>query len=560
MAPKTLTDLPPELQLTVVEYIPKSSDLKSICLTCKELRIAALPTLYHKVVIHLDECTIPALNGIFLANNSGRAYTRVLVFEKYSSRQLTMAWRTMSVALQLLVRDSLTEIRLDPGLVLDLDFLLSLSANQRKLKRIWLPPVGRIVAVAASSPAFSWEWLQNVESLMLPCLIESLEDIQGYHQFIKHAGKVKEMGLWTHKTESNKGLERQLRATAQSDGVLLSTLFSHIAPFGSGSALQCSRLDLSRSRLLYETRFLSSIFNFCALRRLTLISCSGAGVLLRALTSSFSGGSSALKRFSYVGKPIEVAVLKGFLQSFSGLLALKLRYTQDTQADFFDMSCLRSHRTTLAQLILRMQKAGQHDGQDTVALSRHQVSSLCHECPCLRHLGLALPIITLGEAGGVDLGDLPLVIDELAKLQRLDVLNVANWPTLPNGTLLHEDDEVDPEASEDRRLEIEPYNQLHVLAWLDTLATELLRHFARGKGTSSVLSLPTLWFGAQIPSPSYAVSVDRKTTVPMQPTSYFATAQTDRYGRMAIKAERIRAEEHKYLEGDQDEGTLVEFA
>lgn len=110
MAPKTLTDLPPELQLTVVEQISKPSDLKNLCLSCKALRTDALPTLYGRVIIDLDNCALPSLNGWFLADNAGRAYTRCLIFRKAPSEDQNSAWRTMSIALQCLARDSLHQI------------------------------------------------------------------------------------------------------------------------------------------------------------------------------------------------------------------------------------------------------------------------------------------------------------------------------------------------------------------------------------------------------------------------------------------------------------------
>ena len=111
MTPATLITLPPELQLAVCEYIFRPSDLKSLCLSCKDLRHAALPRLYHTVMIDLEQCQLPALNGFFLAHNAGRAYTRTLSFTKASKVNSTMAWRTMSLAVQYLTRDTLTEIR-----------------------------------------------------------------------------------------------------------------------------------------------------------------------------------------------------------------------------------------------------------------------------------------------------------------------------------------------------------------------------------------------------------------------------------------------------------------
>lgn len=111
MGPKVLTDLPPELQCAIVECIPRRTDLKSLCLSCKALRYAALPKLYHTVTINLDECQLPALNGFFITSNPGCPYTRRLWFESPRLENQDTAWSIMSLALQCLTRDSLVEIQ-----------------------------------------------------------------------------------------------------------------------------------------------------------------------------------------------------------------------------------------------------------------------------------------------------------------------------------------------------------------------------------------------------------------------------------------------------------------
>ena len=111
MASSTLIALPPELHLTITENISRPSDLKSLCLSCKPLRNAALPQLYRTVTINLDQCRLPTLNGFFVANNAGRAHTRCIIFKEASLDDAAMAWRTMSMTLQYLARDSLREIR-----------------------------------------------------------------------------------------------------------------------------------------------------------------------------------------------------------------------------------------------------------------------------------------------------------------------------------------------------------------------------------------------------------------------------------------------------------------
>ncbi|KAK4550816.1 hypothetical protein LTR36_000396 [Oleoguttula mirabilis] len=528
MAPKTLTDLPPELQLAVIDHVQKPSDLKSLCLTSRELRDAALPKLYHEVVIEFDRCQMPTLNGFFLADNAGRAYTQLLFFRKISTKDSASAWRTISMALHLLRRDSLTDISLPSPLVLDLDFLLTLSANQRKLKQLYLP--------------------------------QGIEDIKGFHEIIKRATKLTELWLDIYRTHSNKDIDKQLHANVDSDGLLLSTLFSHVTPFGAGPALQLTSLKLFNARLRFATRSLSRTIDFCTLQRLYLTSCTGADSLLLAMTHTFSAGSPALQIFAYGGGALQAAVIEGFLVSFAGLITLKLLYDPDGDTPLFDLASLRNHRRTLTRLVLHMVKRELGGDKHLISLPLQEMSKLRQECSELKQAALALPTIALGDASRAELGEFGLAIDDLAKLKDLRTLKILSWPILPSGQFLYEDDAGEPETAGDRLARFQPFNQIRTLELMNGFATQLLRRFASAKGESRVSSLPTLWFGTNKASSLCAMDVERRTKVAMQPLCYLAVSQTDRYGRTLLKAERIPSEERQYLIGSVEARSAVENA
>ena len=105
----TLHRLPAELRAGIINYIHRPSDLKHLCLTCRELRDSAVPKLYKDVTIDLDKCVYPDLNGFFHPSNLGRQYVRNLEFEPEDPKTLD-AWKIMRFAIELLPRNSLKDL------------------------------------------------------------------------------------------------------------------------------------------------------------------------------------------------------------------------------------------------------------------------------------------------------------------------------------------------------------------------------------------------------------------------------------------------------------------
>ncbi|KAK5136491.1 hypothetical protein LTR08_003136 [Meristemomyces frigidus] len=369
---------------------------------------------------------------------------------------------------------------------------------------------------------------------------------------IKHAGTLSELGLWTFKTRSNRDFTKQLHATAISEGTLIATLFSHVAPFGEGPALHLTGLTLSHSRLQYSTRSLTTAIDFSGVKRLNLQHCHDADALLLALTASFSGNTPALEYFSYDGAPLQSSILEGFLQSFSGLGSLLLRYcTEATEAAPFNLSHLKHHRDSLQTLLLHMLNTHYTPGEnDSFALSLQEVTAICEACPRLQQIIIAPPMVTLGDAAGTAVqGPFGLAVDELAKLRHLRTLRIANWPVLPSENLLAVEEGPDGGLADDRRKAYLPFNQQRVLNSMQIFATDTMHRFAASKGLRSVSRLPTIKIGAKRPISAHVVVAHPHVEVQMKPVCILATSQADRYGRQLIKAEHIRMEDHEYLEG-----------
>lgn len=109
MAPATLDTLPKELLTLLIDFIPRPTDLKSLCLTNTVLRELATPPLYKDV--ELDKSTpgypfTPDV-GFFKPHHPGHAYVRSLTINYVAEDDTRGAQFFLKLALPLFHRDQL---------------------------------------------------------------------------------------------------------------------------------------------------------------------------------------------------------------------------------------------------------------------------------------------------------------------------------------------------------------------------------------------------------------------------------------------------------------------
>ena len=105
-----LVALPPELQAIIFSFVPLPSDLKSICLSCKQLRDTATPFLYNTVILEYDAWDKEHI--FFTFGNPGHAHVKKLLIldqfpeepEEYGDAYMNSAIRAV---LQVIPRDTL---------------------------------------------------------------------------------------------------------------------------------------------------------------------------------------------------------------------------------------------------------------------------------------------------------------------------------------------------------------------------------------------------------------------------------------------------------------------
>ena len=81
-----LLDLPTELLVSIIDYIIRPTDLKSLCCSCKSLAEYATKQLYFAVAIDVDKASIPDGSGFLISGNRGHQYVRVLSIDADRSK------------------------------------------------------------------------------------------------------------------------------------------------------------------------------------------------------------------------------------------------------------------------------------------------------------------------------------------------------------------------------------------------------------------------------------------------------------------------------------------
>ncbi|KAK5136360.1 hypothetical protein LTR08_003486 [Meristemomyces frigidus] len=125
--------LPVELQKEVVEYITSKADLKSLCLTCKEVQFVATPQLYQTMVLHTGQIhsrLTEALHG----DNAGLRHVRtLLVREDGQAYDHKTHGAALCHLIHALPKHSLTLFELDTYRPTSMEIIYLLHTRQHRL-------------------------------------------------------------------------------------------------------------------------------------------------------------------------------------------------------------------------------------------------------------------------------------------------------------------------------------------------------------------------------------------------------------------------------------------
>lgn len=121
-----------------------------------------------------------------------------------------------------------------------------------------------------------------------------MSSIHGYAQLIRQSKHLSHLSLDLNDAQDST-FANTLQDSADSNGMLVKTLFRHIAPFATSKPLLLHDLQLSGICLSWSDRTFSRVIDMCKLRAFCIWECEGASVLLRNLARTIQKDGCALK-------------------------------------------------------------------------------------------------------------------------------------------------------------------------------------------------------------------------------------------------------------------------
>ncbi|KAG9199406.1 hypothetical protein G6514_008565 [Epicoccum nigrum] len=431
MAPHTttldFTKLPTDLKTLIIEHINRPTDLKSLCLTSKQLRDISARRLYREVTIDVGSSKDTRLGAFLNPKNIGLPHIRKLdlylteVLDKCN--QIHQANFAVRMILELLPENILEKFSWHPWSPFSGDNLVLLYRKQKRLN--WAESIAmdrNVLDELQKIPDFK-EQFANVRKIGL--YPDSREVLDYCHFILKHTSKLDKITLHASFDDSDVPIpDRELNDSSTGPGLITSTIFSHMQPFAKCTPLALKEITLQKLGLRYAADSYCKVIDFCTVKSIRIFSCTGTDALFAELSKStkLPQRLETLEiKFTDNAEEDGLGAVDGFLCLVSGIEVLTL--------DFLNVSNLPAaagvvrHGKTLKQLSIHASCA---EECEELVLDYAAFSFICKECVLLEQLSVAFPSVSVLRSKNDSfvnfetcLGDLPNLI----------TLNVTTWPT-----------------------------------------------------------------------------------------------------------------------------------
>lgn len=375
----------------------RPSDMKALCLTCKDLRQFATPVLYRKVEVDIMPDTSQWLAAFVDPANQGRQYIRGL--------RISHGWSKDEAGekkVQHIIRTLLSSLITN-----------TLETFWWVLNLLSRPPLILNSALSLRELDFASTWLllqtqRNLQSLGLPEAIPSgpekiLDDFPWVITDLKRLHTI-EFDPHPRDEERNKLAQTLLMRLPNVNRVRIVGYLSNearriadnILGPASPTTLQLSSLKLYGVDLTFGGQPQSVATKLLTLHTLHLDICPKADALLNSLVTELRRDchrSFALKDFKYVQyfhtEAHSKEVLSQFLESFSGLrhLCIDTRETVPLPA----IDSVIKHSQSLRSLFIRRLYVLEDERHVKKCYSLEDLRELCTACTSLEQIAVALP-------------------------------------------------------------------------------------------------------------------------------------------------------------------------
>lgn len=406
-----ISGLAAELRDIFTSYITHPGDLKSLCLTCKTLRDSAIPKLYYRYTLNLDD--IQADDSFFRQGHSGHEHIRQLIITCDGGRRRRRRCRFMEtqedvqeeirLVLRLLPQDKLDSLHTPKDLHLDRETLDLIFTTQQNLKYMQLGPMHSAALPSTLPSRHTFEKLQGLE---IPKTIGSEQDLDFYGGLLSAHSNIKCLSIRAcryYRERVSPGGFFSREDVPTNDYRTLSAIFKHLRQTtgSSPTPLALDSLRLCHQRLLWADYNLTRYIAFEKLLELQIHECREIGNLLSSLAKRFHSTRPGLKLFSLrvdsLATP-DIESVRAFLTSFGGLQYLEIGWF-DRYLPACVNSLIATHMPTLKDLYLNFVDPSPEQGEPRRWVMRqNDVSDLLANSPNLRQIALRLPQISPSNA------------------------------------------------------------------------------------------------------------------------------------------------------------------
>ncbi|KAF3033560.1 hypothetical protein E8E12_002528 [Didymella heteroderae] len=425
----SFTKLPTDLKTLVIDHILRPTDLKSLCLTSKQLREITVRRLYREVSIDVGSSKDTRLGAFLNPKNIGLQHIRKLdlyltdVLDKCN--QVHLANFAVRMILELLPENILEKFSWHPWSPFSGDNLVLLYKKQKRMK--WAESIAldrNVLDELQKIPDFK-EQFANVRKVGL---YPDSREVLDYCQFIlMHTSNLDKVTLHASFDDSDVPIpDRELNDSSTGPGLITSTMFSHMQPFAQCTPLALKEITLQKLGLRYSAETYCKIIDFRTVKSVRVFSCTGTDALFAELSKSTK---LPQKLETLEIKLVDnnendgLGALDGFLCLVSGIKVLTLDYSNVNSLPAH--TGIVRHGKTLRQLSVHTSRAPE-ECDDELVYDYASFSAICKECTLLEQLSMAFPNVSV-----VRLKNDSFVNFEncLGGLPNLVTLNITTWPT-----------------------------------------------------------------------------------------------------------------------------------
>ena len=254
MAKFNFMDLSTDIKTLVVEHVTRPTDLRNICLVCKQLHEIAVRSLYYEVTLDVGSPNDTRLAAFLNPKNIGLPHVRKLdlyladVQDKCNQQQ--QADFAIRMMLELLPENILEKFSWHPWSPFNGDNLVLLYKKQKKMR--WLEGIALdkdVIEEIKKIPDFE-KLFENVKKIGL--YPDSREVLDYCHMLVKHSKNVEKITLHASFEENDSPISpRELNDSSTGPGLITSTMFSHMQPFEKCTPAALKEITLQKINLRY---------------------------------------------------------------------------------------------------------------------------------------------------------------------------------------------------------------------------------------------------------------------------------------------------------------------